>query len=56
MDLISDGKNMRIIEEQAATLGLITDLIKAGSWVISFAPDGSLASVKWGDDAGLQPP
>jgi PAS domain S-box-containing protein len=50
MDLISDGKNMRIIEEQAATLGLITDLIKAGSWVISFAPDGSLASVKWGDD------
>ena len=37
------------MEEQAATIRLLTDLTKAGSWVIYFAPDGSLASVHWGD-------
>jgi len=49
MNLINDEKDRRIIEEQAATIRLFTDLTKAGSWVISFAPDGSLASVQWGD-------
>ncbi len=48
MSLINDEKDRRI-EEQAATIRLLTDLTKAGSWVIDFAPDGSLASVQWGD-------
>ena len=49
MDRINDEKDRQIIEEQAATIRLLTDLTKAGSWVIDFAPDGSLASVHWGD-------
>ena len=48
MNQINDKKDMRI-EEQAATNRLLTDLTEAGSWVISFAPDGSVASVQWGD-------
>ncbi len=39
----------RIIEEQAATIRILTDLTKAGSWIISYKPDGSLESVQWGD-------
>ena len=49
MNPINDEKNSRIMEEQAETSRLLTDLTKAGSWVIDFAPDGSLASVHWGD-------
>ena len=49
MNLKNDEKDRRLIEEQAEKILLLTDLIKAGSWVISFAPDGSLASVQWGD-------
>ena len=49
MNPINDEKNGRIMEEQAATIRLLTDLTKAGSWAIDFAPDGSLASVHWGD-------
>ena len=49
MNLMNDEKYRRKIEEQAATIRLFTDLTKAGSWVINFAPDGSLASVQWGD-------
>ena len=49
MNGINDEKDRRIIEEQASTIRLLTDLTKAGSWVISFSPDGSLASVKWGN-------
>ena len=49
MNPINDEKDSRIMEEQAATIRLLTDLTKAGSWVIDFAPDGSLASVHWGD-------
>ena len=48
MSLINDEKDRRI-EEQAATIRLLTDLTEAGSWVINFLPDGSLASVQWGD-------
>ena len=47
MDRNQDEKDMRI-EELAATNRLLTDLTAAGSWVISFAPDGSAASVQWG--------
>ena len=42
-------KERLVIEEQAATIRLLTELTSAGSWVISFAPDGSLASVQWGN-------
>ena len=49
MNNINDEKSRRIIEEQAARIRLLTDLTKAGSWVINFAPDGTLASVGWGD-------
>ena len=49
MSRINDEKDRKIIEEQAATIRLFTDLTKAGSWVINFAQDGSLTSVKWGD-------
>ena len=49
MNLMNDEEYRRKIEEQAATIRLFTDLTKAGSWVINFAPDGSLASVQWGD-------
>ncbi len=49
MDRINDEKDSRIIEEQAATIRLLTDLTMAGSWVINYAPDGSLASVQWGN-------
>ena len=48
MTRLNDEKDMRI-EEQAATIRLLTDLTEAGSWVISYAPDGSVASVQWGD-------
>ena len=47
--MINDEKNRLIIEEQAETNRLLTDLIEAGSWVIDYAPDGSVASVQWGD-------
>ena len=49
MNMINDEKNRLIIEEQAETNRLLTDLIEAGSWVIDYAPDGSVASVQWGD-------
>ena len=49
MNRIDEKKNRQIIEEQAETIRLLTDLTKAGSWVINYAPDGSLASVQWGD-------
>ena len=49
MSWINEEKDRSIIEEQAATIRLFTDLTQAGSWAISFAPDGSLASVQWGD-------
>jgi len=49
MSWINDENDRQLIEEQAATIRLLTDLTKAGSWVINYAPDGSLASVQWGD-------
>ena len=49
MNWKNDEKDRCIIEEQAATIRLLTDLTMAGSWVINFAPDGSLTSVQWGD-------
>ena len=49
MSRINDEKDRQIIEEQAETIRLLTDLTKAGSWVINYAPDGSLESVQWGD-------
>ena len=49
MSWINDEKDKQIIEEQAATIRLFTDLTKAGSWVINYAKDGSVASVQWGD-------
>ncbi len=49
MNRINDEKDRRIIEEQAATIRLFTDLTKAGSWIICFAEDGSLESVQYGD-------
>ncbi len=49
MNMINDEKNRPIIEEQAITNRLLTDLTEAGSWVINYAADGSFASVQWGD-------
>ncbi|MBR3331516.1 MAG: response regulator [Mogibacterium sp.] len=49
MDRINDEKDMQIIEEQAETIRLLTDLTEAGSWVINYASDGSVTSVQWGD-------
>ena len=49
MNGINDEKDRRIIEEQSVTIRLLTDLTKAGSWVVNYAPDGSVASVQWGD-------
>ena len=49
MNMIDDEKNRLIIEEQAATNRLLTDLVEAGSWVLNYAPDGSVTSVQWGD-------
>ena len=49
MNRINDKKDMQIIEEQAETIRLLTDLTEAGSWVINYAPDGSVTSVQWGD-------
>ena len=48
MNRINDEKDMRT-EELAATNRLLTDLTEAGSWTVNFAPDGSVASVQWGD-------
>ena len=48
MDMISDEKIKSIIEEQTATIRLLTDLTEAGSWVINYAPDGSVSSVQRG--------
>ena len=44
-----DNTGVRLVEEQAATIRLLTDLTGAGSWVVDFSPDGSVASVEWGD-------
>ena len=49
MSWANDKKDRDIIKEQAATIRLFTDLTKAGSWVINYAPDGSVASAQWGD-------
>ena len=49
MNGINREMDRQMIEEQAATIRLLTDLTNAGSWVINFAPDGSPASVQWGD-------
>ena len=49
MSCITDEKDRQTIEEQAATIRLLSDLAKAGSWVINYAPDGSVSSVQWGD-------
>ena len=49
MSCVNDEKDKSLIEEQAATIRLLTDLTKAGSWVIHYAADGSVASVQWGD-------
>ena len=49
MSRINDEKDRKVIEEQAATIRLFTDLTRAGSWIISYTPDGSVASVQWGD-------
>ena len=49
MSGINEEKERQIIEELSATNRLLTDLTSAGSWTISFAPDGSVASVRWGD-------
>ena len=49
MNGINDEKDRHIIEELSVTNRLLTDLTKAGSWVVNFAPDGSVASVQWGD-------
>ena len=49
MSCKNDEKDRNAIEEQAATIRLLTDLTKAGSWVINYAPDGSVSSVHWGD-------
>ena len=49
MSCKNDEKDRNVIEEQAATIRLLTDLTKAGSWVINYAPDGSVSSVHWGD-------
>jgi len=49
MDWMNYEKDRQIIEEQAATIRLFTDLTNAGSWVVNYAADGSLTSVQWGD-------
>ena len=49
MNCMDDKKDNLRIEEQAATNRLLTDLTSAGSWAISYAPDGSVSSVRWGD-------
>ena len=49
MNLTNDEKDLYKIEELVATNRLLTDLTEAGSWVISFEPDGSVGSVQWGD-------
>ena len=47
--MINDEKDLRKTEELAAANRLLTDLTKAGSWTVNFAPDGSVSSVQWGD-------
>ena len=49
MNHLKDEMDRQIIEEQAATIRLLTDITKAGSWVINYASDGTLTSVQWGD-------
>ncbi len=39
-------RDRHIIEEQAATNRLLTDLTHVGSWGITYAPDGSVESAK----------
>lgn len=49
MNMDVNHRTVPLIKEQATTIRLLTDLTKAGSWVLNFAPDGSLASVQWGN-------
>ena len=48
MNLTDEEKDIRI-EEQAATIRLLSDLTKAGGWAINYETDGSVASVQWED-------
>ena len=49
MNRENDEKDRQKIEEQAATIRLFTDLTQAGSWIINYEPNGSIASVQWRD-------
>ena len=40
---------MGFTEEQTETLSLLTELTKAGIWVIHYAPDCTILSVEWDD-------
>ena len=46
---ISDIQTRRIIEEQKGTIRLLTDLTRAGSWVIRYSTEGRITSAQWGN-------
>ena len=45
------GKNHYVESpnEHAEAIELLTELMKAGGWIIRYADDGTISSVKWGD-------
>ncbi len=46
---VSDIQTRRIIEEQKGTIRLLTDLTRAGSWVIRYSTEGRITSAQWGN-------
>ena len=45
------GKNHYVESpnEHAEAIELLAELMKAGGWIIRYADDGTISSVKWGD-------
>ena len=50
MNRINDKKDMQIIEEQAASLDTIHEMLGSGKWTMGFDEAGMMEQVNWSDE------
>ena len=50
MSRIEEEKDRRIIEEQAATLDTIHEMLGSGKWTMDFDKTGMMTQVKWSNE------
>ena len=50
MSRIEEEKDRRIIEEQAATLDTIHEMLGSGKWTMDFDKTGMITQVKWSNE------